>query len=69
MAAYVIAHQTVNDRERYRLYGAGFFGPLEQHRGKVLMVEDGLEVVEGTPVPGCHVIVHPGGTGQLNSGA
>ena len=57
MAAYVIAHLTVNDWERYRLYGAGFFGPLEQHCGKVLMAEDHLEVVEGSPTPGRHVIL------------
>jgi uncharacterized protein (DUF1330 family) len=57
MAAYVVAHLTVHDWERYDVYGAGFFGPLEQYRGKVLMAEDDLDVVEGTPTPGRHVIL------------
>ena len=56
MSAYVIGHLTVHDWERYRAYGAGFFGPLEQYRGKVLMAEDNLEVVEGT-ASGRHVIL------------
>ena len=57
MAAYVVAHLTVHDWARYSTYGAGFFGPLNQHGGKVLMAEDDLEVVEGTPTPGRHVIL------------
>lgn len=46
----------IHDSLRCRAYGAGFFGPLELYRGKVLMAEDNLEVVEGT-APGRHVIV------------
>lgn len=57
MAAYVIAHLTVHDWERYRDYGAGFFGPLQQYGGTVLMAEDDLEVVEGAPTPGRHVVL------------
>jgi uncharacterized protein (DUF1330 family) len=56
MAAYVIGYLTVHDWERYRKYGAGFFGPLEQYGGKALMAEDNLEVLEGT-APGRHVIL------------
>lgn len=57
MTAFVVAHLTVHDWDRYRQYGAGFFAPLEQYGGKVLMAEDDLEVLEGSPPRGRHVIL------------
>jgi uncharacterized protein (DUF1330 family) len=56
MSAYVVGYLTVHDWERYRAYGAGFFGPLTEYGGKVLMADDNLEVVEGAAA-GRHVIL------------
>ncbi len=47
MAVYIVAKITINDRERYARYEAGFMNIFSQHGGKMLAVDDQVEVLEG----------------------
>ena len=57
MPAYVIAFLTVTNRERYAGYSSGFAAILQQYRGRLLLVDDDVTVLEGAPEPGRHVIL------------
>jgi uncharacterized protein (DUF1330 family) len=52
-----IAHFTVDDPERYRVYEKGFFPILKAHGGRFLTYDDGVEVLEGTYAPGRTVVI------------
>ena len=47
MAAYIVARITINDRERYAEYEAGFLEIFAAHAGRMLAVDDNPEVLEG----------------------
>jgi uncharacterized protein (DUF1330 family) len=57
VAAYVIAHLTVTDPDRYTGYGSGFVPILHRYGGRLLMVDDEVTVLEGAPESGRHVIL------------
>ena len=47
MAVYIVARITINDRERYAQYEAGFLEIFAAHTGRLLAVDDNPEVLEG----------------------
>lgn len=47
MAVYIVARITINDRERYARYEAGFLEIFAAHTGRLLAVDDNPEVLEG----------------------
>ena len=47
MAAYIVARITINDRERYAQYEAGFMDIFSAHAGKMLAVDENPQVLEG----------------------
>ncbi len=47
MASYIVARITINDRERYAQYEAGFLEIFAAHAGKLLAVDEDPEVLEG----------------------
>jgi uncharacterized protein (DUF1330 family) len=47
MAAYIVARITIEDRERYGQYEAGFMEIFAAHTGRLLAVDDNPEVLEG----------------------
>jgi uncharacterized protein (DUF1330 family) len=47
MAAYIVARITINDRERYAQYEAGFLEIFAAYKGRLLAVDDNPEVLEG----------------------
>jgi uncharacterized protein (DUF1330 family) len=57
VAAYVIAHLQVLDPERYDAYAANFLPILTRHGGRLLMVDEAVDVLEGPPAPGRHVVL------------
>jgi len=52
-----IAHFTVDDPERYRVYEKGFFPILAAHGGRFLTYDDAPGVLEGTYADGRTVIL------------
>jgi uncharacterized protein (DUF1330 family) len=48
VAVYVIAQISINDRERYDRYVAGFMPILIKHRGRLLAADESAAVVEGS---------------------
>jgi len=52
-----IAHFTVDDTDRYRLYEKGFFPILRAHGGRFVTYDDGPTVLEGFHEPGRTVII------------
>ena len=52
-----IAHFTVDDPARYRVYEKGFFPILKAHGGRFLTYDDGATVLEGGYTPGRTVIL------------
>ena len=57
MSAYAIAHLTMTDAEGYRQYTSRFMPILRQYRGRILMGDDHVRVLEGEPPAGRHVIL------------
>lgn len=47
MAVYIVAKITINDRERYARYEAGFMNVFAEYAGRMLAVDDQVEVLEG----------------------
>ncbi len=47
MTAYIIAHITIHDRERYGQYEAGFMEIFQRYNGTMLSVDEAPEVIEG----------------------
>lgn len=47
MAEYVVAKLTINDRKRYAEYEAGFMDIFSRFAGKMLAVDEQVEVLEG----------------------
>lgn len=47
MAAYIVARITIDDRETYARYEAGFMDIFTCYGGKLLAVEESPEVLEG----------------------
>ncbi len=52
-----IAHFTVDDPERYRVYEQGFFPVLRAHGGRFVTYDDAPVVLEGALVPGRTVLI------------
>jgi uncharacterized protein (DUF1330 family) len=52
-----IAHFTVDDPDRYRVYEQGFFPILRAHGGRFLTYDDDPAVLEGTHAEGRTVII------------
>jgi uncharacterized protein (DUF1330 family) len=52
-----IAHFTVDDRDRYRVYEKGFFPILKAHGGRFVSYDDAPTVLEGAYEPGRTVIL------------
>ncbi len=52
-----IAHFTVDDPERYRVYEKGFFPILRAHGGRFVTYDDAPVVLEGALAPGRTVII------------
>lgn len=48
MASYMVAQITINDRDGYSTYEAGFMDVFSQYQGKLLAVDESPEVLEGT---------------------
>jgi uncharacterized protein (DUF1330 family) len=52
-----IAHFTVDDPERYRVYEKGFFPILREHGGRFLTYDDAPVVLEGEHAAGRTVLI------------
>ena len=52
-----VAHFTVDDPERYRVYEKGFFSILRAHGGRFLAYDDAPTVLEGEHAPGRTVLI------------
>jgi uncharacterized protein (DUF1330 family) len=52
-----VAHFTVDDPERYRVYEKGFFPVLRDHGGRFLTYDDAPVVLEGSHAPGRTVMI------------
>ena len=52
-----IAHFTIDDPERYRVYEKGFFPLLKAHGGRVVAFDDNPTVLEGDRPAGRTVIL------------
>ena len=48
MSAWLVAQVSINDRERYALYEAGFMEILIRYGGKIVAVDEAVEVLEGS---------------------
>lgn len=48
MTVYLVAQITINDREAYANYEAGFGEAFAAHSGRLLSVSDQPEVIEGS---------------------
>lgn len=47
MTSYVVAQITINDREQYAQYEAGFIDIFNQFGGQILAVDESPTIVEG----------------------
>ncbi|MEX0941052.1 MAG: DUF1330 domain-containing protein [Pseudomonadales bacterium] len=47
MTVYLIAELNINDRERYGHYAAGFMDIFSKYEGKLLSVDESVQVLEG----------------------
>ena len=47
MSSYVVAQITINDREKYARYEAGFMDVFDQFGGQILAVDEAPESIEG----------------------
>jgi len=47
MSSYVVAQITINDREKYARYEAGFMDVFDQFVGQILAVDEAPESIEG----------------------
>ena len=54
---WFIAHFTVDDPERYRVYEKGFFPILRAHGGRFLTYDDAPVVLEGAHAAGRTVLI------------
>ena len=54
---HFIAHFTVTDAEKYRVYEKGFFPILKQHGGEFLTYDDSPTVLEGEWEEGRTVLI------------
>lgn len=54
---HFIAHFTVVDADRYRVYEKGFFGILKAHGGRFVTYDDAVTVLEGERAPGRTVVI------------
>jgi uncharacterized protein (DUF1330 family) len=52
-----VAHFTIDDPERYRVYEQGFFPILRAHGGRFLTYDDAPLVLEGELAPGRTVLL------------
>ena len=52
-----VAHFTVTDPDRYRIYEQGFFPILQAHGGRFLTYDDDVTVLEGELAPGRTVLL------------
>lgn len=52
-----VAHFTVTDPDRYRVYEKGFFPILKAHGGRFLTYDDDVSVLEGQHAPGRTVLL------------
>lgn len=57
MTTYFVAKVTIQDPDRYRLYEAGFMPILQKHGGRLVVVSDTPETVEGDWGEGRLVVV------------
>ena len=54
---HFIAHFTINDADKYRVYEKGFFPILKAHNGTFVTYDDNVTVLEGTPAAGRTVVI------------
>ena len=54
---HFIAHFTINDADKYRVYEKGFFPILKAHNGTFVTYDDSVTVLEGTPAAGRTVVI------------
>ena len=54
---HFIAHFTINDADKYRVYEKGFFPILKAHNGTFVTYDDNVTVLEGAPEAGRRVII------------
>lgn len=47
MAVYIVAQITINDRDRYARYEAGFMDIFARHSGRMIAVDEEPELLEG----------------------
>ena len=52
-----VAHFTIDDPERYRVYEKGFFPILTAHGGRFLTYDDSPTILEGARADGRTVII------------
>lgn len=57
MTVHFIAHLTVNDPDRYRVYEKGFFPILKAHGGRFLTYDDAPTILEGERADGRTVLI------------
>lgn len=48
MSYYIVAKLTIHDRERYAQYESDFMDVFSKFRGKLLAVDEQIEIMEGT---------------------
>jgi uncharacterized protein (DUF1330 family) len=54
---HFIAHFTINDADKYRVYEKGFFPILKAHNGTFLTYDDNVAILEGTSEAGRTVVI------------
>jgi uncharacterized protein (DUF1330 family) len=54
---HFIAHFTINDADKYRVYEKGFFPILKAHNGTFVTYDDNVTVLEGAPEAGRTVVI------------
>ena len=54
---HFIAHFTINDADKYRVYEKGFFPILKAHNGTFVTYDDNVTVLEGEPEAGRTVVI------------
>lgn len=57
MSVHFIAHFTVDDAERYRVYEKGFFPILKAHGGRFVTYDDAPLLLEGERAAGRTVVI------------
>lgn len=57
MSAYMITHARIHDPQEFKKYVKGFMADIESFPGKILVVKDNPEVIEGESLRNVRTVV------------